>query len=377
MRILQVCSADGIGGGEVHVADLALGLLERGYDVEMAVRPASKLPGYVERRNHVRASNLVWHQLPLRNAMDLGSVRGLSRILTERSIDVVHAHVARDYPVVALATTPGKRAALVVTRHHYLPLKGNLVYRRMLSKARIIAVSDSVRRTVIESLGCAPSRVHRISNWIDLSRHTVPQQRGAARHAVGISRRVAVALIGQITPLKGHEEFVKAAARIVAERSDVEFLIVGQDAEPGQQFESRLRREVRGFGIEDAVRFVGQVDDLGEMLAAVDAVIVPSWNEAFSLVTAEAMAAGRAVVASRVGALEELVDHERTGLLVPPRDPEALAAAIVRVAEDPALAEFLGQNAKMAAERFSRDRSIDSIVNVYKEALADFMLDGS
>ena len=69
---------------------------------------ASKLPDYVGRRNHGRAGSLVWHQLPLRNAMDLGSVRGLARILTERSIDIVHAHVARDYPVVALATTPGK-----------------------------------------------------------------------------------------------------------------------------------------------------------------------------------------------------------------------------------------------------------------------------
>lgn len=377
MRILQVCSADGIGGGEVHVADLALGLLERGYDVEMAVRPASKLPDYVARRNHVKAGSLVWHQLPLRNAMDLGSVRGLARILTERSIDVVHAHVARDYPVVALAASPGKRAALVVTRHHYLPLKGNLVYRRLLSKARIIAVSDSVRRTVIESLGCKPSRVHRISNWIDLARHSAPRQRGAERHAYGITRRVAVALVGQITPLKGHEEFIKAAARIVAERADVEFLIVGSDTEPGHHFETRLRREVREFGIEDFVRFQGHVDDLNGLLAAVDAVIVPSWNEAFSLVTAEAMAAGRAVVASRAGALEELVEHDRTGLLVPARDPESLATAIVRLAEDPALVEFLGQNAKVAAERFSRDHSIDSVVNVYKEALADVMLDGS
>ena len=113
------------------------------------------------------------------------------------------------------------------------------------------------------------------------------------------------------------------------------------------------------------------------LLAAVDGVFVPSWNEAFSFVTAEAMGAGRAVVASRAGALEELVDHERTGLLVPARDPESLAAAIVRLAEDPALVEFLGQNAKVAAERFSRDHSIDSVVNVYKEALADVMLDGS
>jgi len=377
MRILQVCSAEGIGGGEVHVADLSLGLLERGIEVEMAVRPTSKLPEYVARRNHARAADLVWHQLPFRNAMDLSSVRGLAAVLTKRSIDVVHAHVARDYPVAALAASPGKRAALVITRHHYLPLKGNIVYRRMLANARIIAVSESVRKTVIESLGCSPSRVHRISNWVDLSRHVTPRQRGAERHAFGITKRVAVALIGQITPLKGQDEFVKAAAQICAGRSDVEFLIAGLDAEPGAPFESRLRREVREFGIGESVRFLGQVEDLTGLLAAVDAVIVPSWNEAFSLVTAEAMAAGRAVVASRTGALEELVTDQKTGLLVPPRDPAALATAIVRLAEDPSLVEFLGNNAKIAAERFSRDHSIDSVVNVYRDALADVLLDGN
>jgi glycosyltransferase involved in cell wall biosynthesis len=300
--------------------------------------------------------------------MDLTSTRGLARIIEASGIDIVHAHVARDYPVVALAAAPKHRARLVLTRHHYLPIKGNILYRRLLAKATIIAVSESVRRTVIESLGAPARQVVTIPNWIDLERASEPRKRSAERHAYGVTRRVAIALIGQITPLKGHEEFLSAVARVSAERTDVEFLIVGEDNEPGVPFETRLRRRARELGVEPYVRFLGYQSDLFGVLAAVDAVAVPSWNEAFSLVAAEAMAAGRPVIASKVGGLAEIVEHETTGLLVPPRDDAALAEAILRLAEDPALVEHLGHQAQGSARRFARGPGIDKVVEVYRRA---------
>jgi glycosyltransferase involved in cell wall biosynthesis len=366
MRILQVCSAEGIGGGEIHVADLALGLVERGIHVEMAVRPTSKLPELVARMGSKRAADLVWHHYPFRNAMDLTSTRALAAVIEADTIDVVHAHVARDYPVAALAAAPKHRAGLVLTRHHYLPIKGNILYRRLLAKAIIIAVSESVRHTVIESLGVPDRQVITIPNWIDVERASEPRERSAERHKYGVTRRVAVALIGQITPLKGHEEFLGAAARVAAERTDVEFLVVGEDRERGVPFETRLRRRARKFGVERVFRFLGYQTDLLGVLAAVDAVAVPSWNEAFSLVAVEAMAAGRPVIASDVGGLAEIVEHEATGLLVQPRDVDALAAALFRFAEDPALVEHLGLQARVAARRFARGPSIDRVVEAYR-----------
>jgi glycosyltransferase involved in cell wall biosynthesis len=298
--------------------------------------------------------------------MDLTSTRGLARIIEANGIDVVHAHVARDYPVAALAAAPKRRAALVLTRHHYLPIKGNALYRRILGKATIIAVSESVRRTVIESLGVPERQVVTIPNWIDVERASSPRERAAARHAHGITRRVALALVGQITPLKGHEELLAAVARVAAARTDVEFLIVGEDHEPGAPFERRLRHRAHELGIEPFVRFVGYQSDLLGVLAAVDAVVVPSWNEAFSLVAVEAMAAGRPVIASNTGGLAEIVEHETTGLLVPPRDDAALAAAILRFAEDPVVVEHMGNRARAAARRYARGPGIDRVVEVYR-----------
>jgi L-malate glycosyltransferase len=364
MRVLHVCSAEGIGGGEAHVADLARALVDRGIEVDLAVRPSSALPAFVGETT----PGLVWHRVPLRNSLDLASVRALGTIISTREIDLVHAHVARDYPVSALACRGG-RAELVLTRHHYLPIKGNTLYRKLLARATIIAVSESVRKTVIESLRFPADRVVTISNWIDLAKFDARRDRASERRTRGITRRVAIGLIGQIVPLKGHEEFVRAAARVVAERTDVEFLVFGVDREKGAPFERKLTELVRKLGVSDAIRFMGFDDDLIGALAALDVVAVPSWNEAFSLVTAEAMAAGRAVVASRVGALVDLVTHEETGLLISPRDPSALADAIMRLAADPALAERLGNEARRSASRFAREPRVDEIVTLYERSL--------
>ncbi len=365
MRILQVCSAEGIGGGEVHVADLALALRERGLEVELAVRPSSKLPELVERLSPEHSDGFVWHALPLRNAMDLTSTRRVARLVESRRFDVVHAHVARDYPIVALAVAPRRRARLVLTRHHYLPLKGNVIYRRLLTAATVIAVSESVRKTVIASLGIPARQVVKIPNWIDLERFGALADRADSRHALGVTRRVAFALIGQLTPLKGQDDLLTAASIVAKERSDVEFLLVGDDHEPGGPYEARLRRRVHELGLEGSVRFLGYRSDLLNVLAGVDAVVAPSWNEAFSLVAVEAMAAGRPVIASDVGGLSEIVEHEHSGLLVPPRDPERLAAALIRIAEDPALVEHLGQHAKLSARRYARGPAIDRVLEVY------------
>lgn len=365
MRVLQVCSAEGIGGGEAHVADLAVALSERGIDVELAVRPQSALPGLVG----TRGRGLRWHQFALRNAVDVPSARALARIVEEREVDVVHAHVARDYPVAALACRWAPRARLVLTRHHYLPLKRNPLSRMLFAKAHVIAVSESVRATVIRSLDADARRVVTIPNWIDLARYRAPRDRHLERERTGVMRRVAVALVGQITPLKGHGELVRAAAMVAAERTDVEFLIYGEDHEPGSPFLLKLEALVAELGLQGMVRFLGYTSDLPGVLAAVDVVVVPSWNEAFSLVTAEAMAAGKAIVASNAGALTELVADHKTGLLVPPRDAGALARAILRLASDPALVEALGRNASHAAARFAREPRIDQVVALYERAL--------
>ncbi|MFN7929715.1 MAG: glycosyltransferase family 4 protein, partial [Blastocatellia bacterium] len=161
MKILQICSAETIGGGERHVIDLTRALLERGHELHLAVRPGSPLPA------HFAAGTVHWHEVKLRNAIDWLSVRRLSKLIVQHKIDIVHAHVARDYPLAGLATK-GLPARLFLTRHHFHPIKSNVLYEAAIGHAtNLIAVSETVRQELAKAFPTMIDRIHVIPNWLD------------------------------------------------------------------------------------------------------------------------------------------------------------------------------------------------------------------
>ena len=366
MKILQVCSASEMGGGEVHVADLVRGLVSRGHAVYLAVRPDSPL------RAPLAGLIASWHEMPLRNSLDLQSARAIAELINAHGIEIIHAHMGRDYLVAALASRQTNGVKLVLTRHHYLPMKRNALYRWMLRDvAAVIAVSDSVRDSLIERLQLPSERVHTVPNWIDPERFK-PIDRDAARAMFRLRASIAVACVGQITPAKGQQEFVKAAAAIARMRSDVEFLIVGEEHEDGKPFTVQLERIAASLGVTDKVRFTGRVRHIPELLAAVDVVVVPSWDEGFSLVTIEAMAARRAVLASNVGGIAGIIKDNTTGLLFKPRDVQALTDKLLWLVSDAPLRERLSVQAQRDVyARFGRDQIIDQIEALYLEVIRD------
>ncbi|PYT09659.1 MAG: hypothetical protein DMF60_02115 [Acidobacteria bacterium] len=366
MKILQVCSATDMGGGEVHVAGLVRELANRGHAVYLAVRPDSPL------RDALAGIIASWHEMPLRNSLDLQSARAIAGLVDAHGIDIVHAHMGRDYLVAALACKQTKRARLVLTRHHYLPLKRHALYRWLLGDvAAVIAVSDSVRESVIERLGLPDDRVHVIPNWIDPERFK-PIEREAARAMFRLRANIVVACIGELTPAKGQEEFVRAAATIVRMRSDIEFLIVGEESGENETFTANLKRLATTLGVAEKLRFMGRIRHIPELLAAVDVVVVPSWDEGFSLVTIEAMAARRAVLASNVGGIAGIVKNNTTGLLVPPRDVHALTDKLLWLVSDAPLRQRLSvQGQRDVYTRFGREQIIDQIEEIYNRVIGE------
>jgi glycosyltransferase involved in cell wall biosynthesis len=365
MKILQVCSATEMGGGEVHVADLVRALADRGHAVYLAVRPGSPL------REPLAGVIASWHELPLRNSLDIYSARAINEIIKENSIDVVHAHLGRDYLVAALACKRLRGTKLILTRHHYLPIKQNPIYRWLLQDvAAVIAVSESVRQSIMDRLDLPEERVHVIPNWVDPERFQ-PIDRDAARAMFRLRSVLSVACIGKITPAKGQEEFIKAAARIARMRSDAEFIIVGEENDDSGSFTSYLLDLARTLGIGERVSFTGYVSDLPELLAAVDVVVVPSWDEGFSLVTVEAMAACRPVLASDVGGIRDIIKDNFTGMLFQPRDIGALANKLLWLLSDMPLRERLAsQGQQDVLSRFGREQIIDRIEALYHEVLS-------
>jgi glycosyltransferase involved in cell wall biosynthesis len=161
---------------------------------------------------------------------------------------------------------------------------------------------------------------------------------------------------------KGHKEFFTALASL-KDRYPVQGLVIG-----GGRRETEMRQLAVEMGLEERVRFLGQRDDVPDLLAALDIFVLPSHSEGVSLALLEAMAAGLPVIASRVGGLPEVVTDGDTGLLIPPQDPEALAAALARLLDEPAWAKKLGENARrQVEENFSLERLGREINEIYGE----------
>jgi glycosyltransferase involved in cell wall biosynthesis len=362
MRILQVCSAEIVGGGERHVIDLTRAMIERGHRLHLAVRPNSSL------RDALNDAPVEWHELGLRNALDVISAQQLASIIRREGIDILHAHLARDYTFCGIAARMARPVKFFLTRHHFNPIRSNPLYAWTLAEAQaLIAVSGSVREQLVTAFPTLVDRIIVIPNWIG-ARGDERLSREEAKAKLGVTRRLAVSVIGQLSPLKRQDLFVRAAAHLIKDRywTDADFLIIGEPGPNDEEYANQLRAMVKEAGIENQVRFTGFLEDLPSYLAAFDIVTAPSENEAFSLALVEAMAAGCAVIASRVGGMAEIVEHEVTGIFIERDDLWSLVAGLSKLLTDKSLREKLGAAARASViQRFDRENVIDRIERLY------------
>ena len=366
LRILQVCSATAYGGGERHVMDLSRWLAARGHDVHLAVRPHSAIASALAQNSEPKIRK---HELALRGVADLSSLRKLVRIINEERIDILHAHLARDYPLCGLAAKLSD-VEFFLTRHHYNPLGGGMLYGWSISEARnLIAVSASVGRGLTEAFPQFADRVRVIPNWVDPTTIAIDERR-VARNRLGASRKLVVAVPGQLTPLKKQDLFLRAAAKLLDEspECDLDLFVIGGHAPKDQTYADRLRQLAEELGLADRVHFSGHLAELSRLYSAFDVIVVPSENEAFSLVLVEAMAAKCAVIASQVGGMAEIVSDDVTGMLVPPDDVDALCLKMRSLIGDDQLRQRLGEAAaREVRTRFARDRVLPRIEELYTQ----------
>jgi len=366
MKILQVCSAESLGGGERHVIDLTRAMIERGHQLHLAVRQNSPLI------DALAGYPIQWYELGLRNALDVISAQGIAQVIRKNRIDILHAHLARDYTycgiAARIAARLGNPVGFFITRHHFKTIKSNPIYAWTIGEARaLIAVSDSVRGNLVESFPDFADRIVMIPNWIDAG-GCGSLNREEARARLGVTKRLVVGVVGQITRLKRQDLFIKAAAHLIKDRywNDAEFLIVGETGSGDDNYLGQLQEMANKLRVNNQVRFTGYVEDLPAVLGAFDIVAAPSDNEAFSLALVEAMASGCAVVATRVGGMAEIVEDGITGLLVERDNSWALIAALSRLLTDKRLREKMGSVARASViERFDRRSVIDRIERLY------------
>lgn len=294
---------------------------------------------------------------------------------------LVHANSIRAGLVAVLARRLGGPPVVVHLRDCLPASAVTGVVRGLLLRhaAALVTNSDYTAACFVDGRGHGRARVRTLHSLVDLSRFR-PEllTRDDARRRLGIDPSTpVVGVVAQLTPWKGQDDAIRAVALARRSVPDLRLLVVG-----GAVFTSPATRqdnEAYGRGLRDlaarlsldgSVAFLGERDDVPEILRALDVALVPSWEEPFGRTVVEAMAMGLPVVATRVGGPPEVVRHGVDGVLLPPRAPRAWARAIVELIGDPARRLEMGRRARTAVTtRFTATAHAARLLDIYREAL--------
>jgi L-malate glycosyltransferase len=226
--------------------------------------------------------------------------------------------------------------------------------------------SQAVREQLITRDRVAKRKLRIVYNAVDVERFMgVQRRKNRLLPTIAERSRVVAVLANMYSPVKGHDCLISAARIVCEDEPDVVFLLIGDGPE-----RPRLEAQARAAGLEGSVVFIGQRTDVPELLACCDLSVLPSENEAFPNAILESMSAGLPVVATAVGGSKEIIQDEVNGLLVPPRRPEALATALLRLLRDSRLAKRMAHAGQEDVRtRFSFDRLMAELDHLYREPL--------
>lgn len=292
------------------------------------------------------------------------------RLVRERRIDLLHVHGLFFHASLAAAVLGRRTGIPIVTTAHVGSLasiggvQGQLssFYERSVgrfilgSSHQIIAVSEAVAEHV-RGLGAADGKLTVVANGVDMARHA-----GADRCDETRPRRIV--FVGRLIANKGPQFLLDALPGVVSRFPDAECWFAGDGP-----MRRDLERRVREQRLEGKVRFLGERDDVPELLSQCDVLVRPSLSEGLPLAVLEAMASGLAVVATRVGGTPELVEDGVTGFLIDPGDRGALGERLCRLLADRELCQAMGERGRQAAAAYDWDVVSDKTLDVYMKAL--------
>jgi L-malate glycosyltransferase len=324
MRILQIYPKDDyFTGAAIQLRELARELARRGHEVVVATRPSEHWARLCAE------GGLVHHALPMSSEVDLASAYRLARILNAHRIDVVHAHKGKGRTLALLAGLLVRIPVLILNRGVSFPLdrfqRLGYTTRRVTA---IVAVCESIKQALVRS-GVDPRKIEVIYSGTDTGRFHPGVDGAAVRRELGLTPDDFVVTQIGVRSWKGNDDMIEAMTTVVASAPRAQLLIVGA-RNPESLYEVARQRRV-----DRHVRVIGYREDVPELLAASDCCVDASYaGLGLTGTLREALAVGTPVVATDIEGNPELVTHGVTGLLVPPRRPDALARAVLEIIAD-------------------------------------------
>ena len=292
--------------------------------------------------------------------------------------DLVHANSIRAGLVAVLAARMGGVPAVVHVRDCLPPGRGSRLIRQVIAGGAAAVVANSAYTAASFRVPGRPG-VRVVDNAIDLRRFQPGRvDRAEARRRLGLDQDGPVlAVVGQLSPWKGQADAVRAVDALRDTHPALQLLVVGDVifGGPATRFDNSAYREhlkqlVDRSSLAGRVRFLGQREDVAEVMPAADIVLLPSWEEPFGRTVVEAMSLGIPVAATSVGGPAEVISSGTDGLLLAPRQPQRWAAAIARLLDDAELRCAMGRAARTTvAARFGGAACTAAMLDVYASAL--------
>jgi L-malate glycosyltransferase len=359
LRILQLYpKGDFFTGAAIQLRDLAVGLAARGHRVTVATPPSAH---WAER---CRAAGIEHVAIPMHRPLDPRAAWRLARVIRGHRIQVAHAHKGRARTLAILAGMMGGRTRLVLNRGVSFSVAG---VRRLGYTSRrvhaIVAVCESIKRGLVEA-GVPEGKIHVIYSGTDLERFHPGVDGAPIRRELGVAgEHLLVTQVG-VRSWRGWTDVVTAMGQVARRQPRARLLFVGVPAPRVAEIAERAR----AAGVADRVLTLGQRDDVPAILCASDVVVDASYAGAgITGSIREALACERPVVATAAEGMPELVRDGDTGRLVPPRDPAALAEAIVATLTDATAAQAMARAGRKRVEaHFSLRAKIDATEALYR-----------
>jgi glycosyltransferase involved in cell wall biosynthesis len=347
-----------IGGAERVYAQLARGLAHRGFRVVAAClqRRSGRLA------QELACSGIEVLDLRARSRVDALVIARLARALTRERVSVLYTFLIHSHVIGRIAARAA-RTPVVLSSQQTMGWEGkwNERLNRLTARwcSRVIGVSRNVSEYLVEDVGIPRGKVTTIYNCVDVSRfaETLSPPHSDAGPVIG--------MVARLDPAKDYDSLLRAFTVIAGRYPTARLLLAGDGPE-----RARLGALVDELGLSGAVEFLGHVSDVRTVHNRIHVYVQSSHTEGMPVAVLEALASGLPVVASRVGGNEEAIIDGIGGLLVPPADPSAMAAAIQRLIENPDEARAIGDAGRRhVRETFSVDAVVEATTRLIQQAL--------
>jgi glycosyltransferase involved in cell wall biosynthesis len=368
MKILYSCLSKSWGGMEMFTLTAVRQLLNRNIYVELLCTAESRL--------HIEANNIgiIIHPVKASGYFSPFSVLKIASIIRMNKYDIIHSHASRDlWFLVSALKLLRKKNPLILTKHvGSFIIKKDFLHKWIYNRVTfVLAISEVIRKNLLETCPLPEKKVKLLHNGIDLEKFNPAKYDGKkTREEFSVDgNEILIGMLARFSRGKGHEEFLYAAKELNQQYNNLKFLIVGEASRGEDEYASSIKKLAEKYEIKNLI-FSGFRSDTPEILTAMDIFIFPSHSEAFGIALAEAMAMGKPSVCSNSdGILDIAVDNE-TSYLFERKNGDDLVKKLKLLVNDPETRVKFGKAARIRAEKnFNIKRLTDRVIEIYYDSL--------